>query len=144
MTIKSTTSVRNLGVIIDNKMHFDEQIKKVARGCYFELSKIARNRRFFTPKITQTLITSLVMSKLNFCCTLYQGLPANQLSKLQKVQNLAARIITHTPRRNHITPALKKLGWLKIEHFIEFRIACVTFKCLKTQKPAYLYELLTP
>ena len=35
--------------------------------------------------------------------------------RLQKLQNQCARILTKSPRREHITPVLKSLHWLKIQ-----------------------------
>jgi len=38
------------------------------------------------------------------------------LRKLQSVQNAAARLLTRTGRREHITPALRQLHWLPVSH----------------------------
>ncbi|KAK7886598.1 hypothetical protein WMY93_026219, partial [Mugilogobius chulae] len=40
------------------------------------------------------------------------GIDQVQLSRLQGVQNAAARLLTGTKRRDHITPVLKSLHWL--------------------------------
>ncbi|KAK0150263.1 LanC-like protein 1 [Merluccius polli] len=44
--------------------------------------------------------------------SLLYGLPSTVLQKLQYVQNSAARLLTHTPSREHITPILRQLHWL--------------------------------
>ena len=36
----------------------------------------------------------------------------NCIGRLQRVQNQAARILTRSTRREHITPVLKQLHWL--------------------------------
>ena len=40
--------------------------------------------------------------------------PAVHMSKLQRIQNSAARLACSTPRSNHITPVLFSLHWLPV------------------------------
>ena len=63
---------------------------------------------------------------------LLAGLPLEHLKKLQRIQNIAARIITFTPRRDHITPILRQLHWLPIKRRIEFKILLHVFRCMNT------------
>ena len=44
----------------------------------------------------------------------------------------------------HISPVLHKLHWLPVSSRIEFKIATLTFKVLKFQQPAYIYDLIAP
>ncbi len=64
------------------------------------------------------------------------------LNRLQILQNTAARIITKTPRYEHITPVLKELHWLPKDQRVEFKILLYTFKALNDQTPSYLKELV--
>ena len=43
---------------------------------------------------------------------------------------------------DHITPALAKLHWLPVAARIQFKIALLTFKPIKTEQPVCLHELL--
>ena len=58
---------------------------------------------------------ALVISRLDYCNTLLCGLPSILIKMLQRVQNVAARLIAKTGRRDHISPILFKLHWLSIE-----------------------------
>jgi len=42
-----------------------------------------------------------------------------------------------TSRRQHITPILQQLHWLPIRSRIDYKIAIIAFKTLKTGTPAY-------
>ncbi|XP_062585577.1 uncharacterized protein LOC134247212 [Saccostrea cucullata] len=64
------------------------------------------------------------------------------LNKLQRVQNTAARIITKTPRHDHITPVLKELHWLPICQRIDYKVLLYTYKALHGQCPQYTIDLL--
>ena len=72
------------------------------------------------------------------------GLPANQLNRLQKIQNAAARIVTRTKSREHITPVLRPLRWLPVTKRIEYKIPCLTYQWVHKTAPQYLQELVFP
>ena len=57
----------------------------------------------------------LVFSKLFYCSSVRSGTSAGHISKLQRTQNFAARIINGAKKLDHITPILKTLGWLPVK-----------------------------
>ena len=71
------------------------------------------------------------------------GLPTVEHEKLQRVQNIAARLITGSSRRDHITPVLKNLHWLPVKLRITFKILLLTYKILNGQSPSYLTSLIS-
>ncbi len=58
------------------------------------------------------------------------------------IQNTAARILTRTPKFEHISPILQDLHWLPVAQRIKFKILLLTFKCLHNLAPEYLSDLL--
>ena len=84
-------------------------------------------------------------SCLDYCNSLYFGLPERSLDRLQRVQNSLARAVVPSVHRfDHITPTLNKLHWLPVRKRIIFKIATITFKILKNNQPTYLRDLVTP
>ena len=61
---------------------------------------------------------------------------------LQKVQNIAARIISKQRKFDHITPVLKSLHWLRVEHRILFKLLMITVKAIHGIAPIYLSDLI--
>ena len=56
--------------------------------------------------------------------------------------NQCARILTKSPRREHITPVLMKLHWLKIQDRIIYKMLMLTYKSYYNMAPPYLCELI--
>ena len=84
------------------------------------------------------------MNRLDYGNALLCGLPATSITRLQRVQNAAARVITGVSRRTHITPILRELHWLPVAKRIDFKVLLYTYKCLNNAAPAYLSELIEP
>ena len=56
--------------------------------------------------------------------------------------NSAARVLTRTRGREHITPVLESLHWLPVCFRIDFKVLLLVFKCLNGLGPSYLSDLL--
>lgn len=139
-----TDSARNLGVIIDSNLTFQKQISKVCQISFFQIRQLRAIRPYLDMNTAVMLANALVSSRLDFCNSLYYGLPLHRIHSLQRVQNSIARLtVPGTGFRDHMTPVLKRLHWLPVQQRIEFKIAVTTFKVLQNQQPQYLANLLT-
>ena len=121
-----------------------EHISKLCRTSYFHLHNIAAIRKYLSQQDTQTLIHAFISSRLDFCNSLLYGLPACLISKLQKIQNTAARIVTGGRKYDHKTPILRDLHWLPVQQRIVFKLLLFTYKALHEQAPKYITDLVTP
>ena len=66
----------------------------------------------------------------------------DEAQHIQRVQNLAARVVTRSSKYSSITPTLKKLHWLPVKYRIIFKVVLLTFKALHGLAPNYLRTLL--
>ncbi len=99
-------------------------------------------RKCITEDGAKTMVLTMITSGLDYCTSLYYGLPDCLLEKLYCVQKSAARLITLTGKYEHITPAFIALHWLPIKEKCEFKILPFTYKCFNGLASAYLEELL--
>ena len=124
-------------------MTFENHITSTCKQCFIQLKQIARNRRNLDFNTAKIVVMSTVLSKLNFSAALYVGLPKNIKSRMQKVQNYAARIVTKTSKHEHITPILHQLKWLTVQQYAMYRLLSIVQNCIIGNGPAYINELLT-
>ena len=73
-------------------------------------------------------------------CTMFQKLKLIDCKDFR--MNQCARILTKSSRREHITPVLKKLHWLKIQDRITYKLLMLTYKSYYDMAPPYLCELI--
>ena len=119
-----------------------KHVIKICQTAYFELKRISSICRFLTEDGTKTLVTSYILSGLDYCNCLLMGTPNSVIQPLQKIQNFAARLVLLAPRHHHSTPLLEKLHWLPISERIKYKFACMRFNAIGGSGPAYLSELL--
>ncbi|KAL2104366.1 hypothetical protein ACEWY4_001234 [Coilia grayii] len=136
--------IKNLSVYFDTALNFNKQISNVVKSSFYQLRTIAKIKSFFTLKDLQTLIHAFITSRLDYCNSMYTGLTQSNLGRLQLVQNAAARLLTGTKKRQHITPVLVKLHWLPIKFRIDFKLLLFVFKVLNGLASQYVKDLITP
>ena len=117
------------------------QINKICQSCYLEIRRIGSVRHFLTTEATKTLVTSLILSRIDYCNSLLAGLPQGLLESLQRVQNCAARLIFKSRRSDHVTPLLMKLHWLPVQYRIEYKLSVLCYHIICEFAPTYLSDL---
>ena len=126
-------------------MSFSGQISAVSKSCHYRIRQLRQIRSSLDHNSAVLLANSLVSSKLDFCNSLYYGLPKSSLHRLQLIQNSLARaVFPGLSKRDHITSYLRRLHWLPVEQRITFKIAALTYKTLNFKSPTYLHDLLVP
>lgn len=96
----------NLGVVFDETMSFKSHISDVCKSSFYHLRNISRIRKYLTRGTTEMVVHAFVTSKLDYCNSLFYGLPKFLIAKLQSVQNSAVRLVCMTRKFDHITPTL--------------------------------------
>ena len=137
-----SSNVKNLGVHFDSTISMSRHTDSIVKSCYFHLRNIGKIRRYLSPESCKILVQALVISRLDYCNALLYSLPDYVLSRLQRIQNHAARLICCVPKRASITPVLMSLHWLPVIYRIKFKILMLVFKSLHGLAPPYLQRLI--
>ncbi len=134
--------VKNLGVVFDEHLKFDRQINSVVKSSFFQLRLLSKAKPFLSFKNLEKVIHDFITSKLDYCNSLNTGISQTALSRLQLVQNAAARLLTRSYKRDHITPVLQSLHWLPGRYRVDFKIVLIVYKSLNGMAPSYISDLL--
>ncbi len=141
-TITPSTSVRYLGVIFDDQLTFKEHIAKTARSCRFALHNIRKISSFLKEHAAQVLVQALVISRLDYCNALLDGLPSNTIKPLQMIQSAAAWLVFNEPKRAHVTPLFISLHRLPVAARIKLKTLMLAYRTTTGSAPAYFHSLL--
>ena len=90
-------------------MNLSAHINNTVRNCYYHLRQSSAIWPYLIHTATETLINAVITSRLDYCNSLYVGLPDCSLGKLQLIQKKAAKVIFQNKRRDHATPLLQTL-----------------------------------
>ena len=74
-TIKQNTSIRNLGVRLEPDITMLPHINDTCRSGYYHLRRINKIKKYLSDCGARTLIQALVISRMNYCNSIYNGLP---------------------------------------------------------------------
>ena len=69
------SSVKNLGVTLDSNLSMSQHISNTCKAAYIQIRHISSIRHLLTTQATQTLVCSLILSRLGYCNSLLSGCP---------------------------------------------------------------------
>ena len=141
--VSPSVNVRNLGVVFDIHLSMNSHITKVCSAAYYHLRSICRIRNVLTLDAAKSITHAFVTARLDYCNSLLSGMPKSAISKLQRVQNMAAKMVTRMKKFDHGTPILKYLHWLPIEYRIQFKVLLLAFRAMNGTAPQYLTDMIS-
>ncbi len=133
-----------VGVILDSDFKLDKQINTVVKSNFFQLRLLSKIKSFLSFGDFERVIHAIISTQPDYCNALYVGVSQASLSRLQLVQNAAARQLTGTHKQEHISPVLVSLHWLPVRFRIDFKILLFAYKSLNGLPPTFLSDLLQP
>jgi len=135
-------AVRDLGIYIDADLTMSTHVTTNVRACFAALRRIRSVRRSLIRDALLTLLRALVITSIDYCCSVLTGVSGALLRRLQSVLNAAARLVFSVRRSEHTTSLLRELHWLKVPERFQFRLCVLTHHCLHSTAPPYLAEML--
>ncbi len=106
INIAPSTSVRNIGIELDQMLRMSKQVNSLCSRCHFHLRIFLTLDAYW--RTTTIPVHAYVTPRFDSGNSLLFDLPVIA-DKLQRVQNAAARLVTGAGYREHITPVLRKL-----------------------------------
>jgi len=140
--VSFSDNMRTLGITLDSTLTFNKHVENICRSGYCHLRAIRHIRKIIDEADANALARAFVQSRLDYCNSLLFNTSENNFSKLQRLQNSLARIVTQSPRCIPSLSLLQYLHWLPIKHRVNYKIASLTFKIWQSGRPQPLSELL--
>jgi hypothetical protein len=79
--VTTFSEAKDVGFSLDSQMKCDTNVNRSCKAAFSHLFHIRRIRKFLTHETALILINSFVTSGLEYCNSLYYGLPSNQLKE---------------------------------------------------------------
>jgi len=133
--------IKILGLLVDSELTFSQHVRETCRAAYGVLRMLYSNRNIFDQTLKLYLCDTLVLSKFNYCDTVFSScLVSADVKRIQRVQNACLRFVYGMSKRQHISPALSLSGWLNMAQRRFLHAACLFHKIINTAAPPYLYN----
>ena len=101
-SIKPSTVVRDLGVLLDAELTMKRHVATVAALCFYLFLRLRQIRRRVGAEVTTRLVLAFITSRLDYCNSVLAGLPQVTLEPFQRVQNAAVRLILDLNMWDHV------------------------------------------
>ena len=96
-------------------MDMKDHVKSVVCAATFAIYRIGQLCLYLDKPSVERLVHALVSSRLDSCNAIVYGLPDNEITRLQRVQNTAARLVTKCRKDELVKPVLRDLYWLPVQ-----------------------------
>ena len=88
------SSVKSLGLIIDNKLKFTEHVNSLLKKSFINMKLLRANRSILSQKLKIQLSESLVLSFFNYSDFVFGPfLSGIERARIQRVQNSCCRLV---------------------------------------------------
>ncbi|CAB4019684.1 Hypothetical predicted protein [Paramuricea clavata] len=92
-SINQVKEYEYLGIIMDNHLTLSSQVSKVYKRVSSRLSQLSRIRSNISPYVAERIYRTMIYPIMFYCYPVYLGLSNTANSKIQRLQDRAARII---------------------------------------------------
>ena len=101
-----------------------DHVNRLVRSCYYQLRRIKSVRQALPTAAAIQLVNSFIISRIDYCNSIFAATPSNQLDHVQSVLNVAARLIYGRERFERVSDLIRdRLHWLRVPQRISFKCA---------------------
>jgi exonuclease III len=142
--LKRENCVKYLGVTIDSNLSWDQHISIMCKTIAHKIAILRRLRGSLSKNLLCQVYSTYIQPLFEYGCTLWGNTSDQNLNKLQRLQNSAARIVEgcfdYIDTRGY--DIVKKLGWPDLNERRNYLLAGLMFKCINGNAPRYLTDLI--
>lgn len=135
--IEYSDTVKNLGLIMDSKMSWKDQVNAVCNKVYKALHSLVAVRSSTPQHIRLLLARSLIVPIFDYGDVLYSLVSKMNLRKLQRAFNTVTRYVFNLSKYDHISGYANAILGVNFTSHLKLRVCTQTFKILN-DPPVYL------
>ena len=136
--IERVSVTKFLGVLIDDKLQWKQQINHVKNKLSKCISIIYKAREFLNKDALILLYNSLFLPHLNYCSEVWANTYKTSLNKIVVLQKRVIRIIHRVDRLSHTSLLFHKMSSLNFLDIVRFKSLMVMFKAYTNGLPKTL------
>ena len=135
VTLEPCTEVKNLGVLFDRFLSWEQHISMVTRRCIGTLTGLAHLRHYLPGSVLITLVSALVLSHVRYCLSVYGNGPGKNFDRIQKILNFSARVIFGRRKFDHVSDLRERLKWLSAPDLVRYHTLKLAHRTIQCGEP---------
>ena len=141
--LKPVSSVKLLGVKIDERLTVDDQISTLCAKASYQINAIHRIVKYLTPENRMSIHNAFIASNFNHCDTVWHFCSYRSLYKLEKLHKQALWLVLNDYSSSY-RKLLDKVSKPTLYVSRLKAIAIEAYKCKANENPDYINVMLNP
>ena len=141
--IHASTSIKILGVVIDQHLTFAKHVENIISKCIGKLKFLWRNARTISQHCKKLICNALIFSHMQYCDVVWIHASKPLLDKLDKIQTQCFSFILNK-KGLMPTELRKELNQLTLQQKRNIHLSSITWQSMYGKCPAYIRDMLTP
>ena len=112
--VPKCNKIKLLGIWLDSNLNFRHHINMKCKTAILNIQKLKHIINVLTSETARLIVYGMVTLHLGYANALYYGLLENSIKKLQRVQNMAAKVILGKIKSDSSRDCLIALHWLPV------------------------------
>ena len=140
--IKTTNSIKLLGINIDDQLRFNEHISILCSKAAMQLNALSRLQKYMGKSEKEVIINSFILSNFSYCPLVWYFSSCESIRKIEKIQKRCLRIILNDYESDYETLLRNSKPTMEIQRLTT--LAVEIFKTVNEIKPPYMKNIFTP
>ena len=141
--IHRVVSTKSLGLYVDQNLSWNVYIDNIAKQIASGIGILKRSRPFVTFEVLSVIYSTIVQPYFDYCSVIWGNCNKSPATKLQRLQNRTARILTFSSYDASVDNLFTSLAWKKLEAQRKIQTASMVYKSLNGLAPQYLKSLFS-
>ena len=132
-----------LGLQIEPGLKWHNQVEELLAKLKKRLTGLSHLRNILAYDLRKQITEGMFTSVLVYCLPVFGGCDKYEMEALQIMQNKAARLVTHAPKRASRSEIFDKIGWLTVNQLTFYHSALSTNRIRNSKEPEYLSNIMS-